>query len=153
MAKSKTPTFITELPLIVSDAQEQVLLARLEAGRQLYNACLGEAVRRVQLIKQSKLYQFARSLPKTKGGNIKFRPGRCLSASLGCLHIQRLCLAGLCHWYPQRLWRLDWSSYRCRYRTEAGNPHLQSRSKTPAGSSQVGSVQRQKPTRFARGQV
>ncbi|RDV80477.1 transposase, partial [Ammonifex thiophilus] len=43
----------------VSPAQEKVLLARLEAARQLYNACLGEAVKRVKLIQQSRLWQKA----------------------------------------------------------------------------------------------
>ncbi|SHJ78078.1 hypothetical protein [Desulfofundulus thermosubterraneus] len=35
------------------------MLARLEAARQLYNACLGEAVKRVKLIQQSRLWQKA----------------------------------------------------------------------------------------------
>ncbi len=64
MSRSTTPTFITEVPLKVSVSEERVLLARLEAGRQLYNAVLGEAVRRVNLIKQSKAYQQACKLPK-----------------------------------------------------------------------------------------
>lgn len=67
MSKSKTPTFIGEIPLSVSALDSSCLLARLEAGRQLYNACLGEAVRRVRLIQQSKLYQRAKALPKTIG--------------------------------------------------------------------------------------
>ncbi len=62
-ASSKTtPSFITELPLVVSPANESVLLSRLEAARQLYNACLGEALRRVRLIRQSKDFNKARSL-------------------------------------------------------------------------------------------
>lgn len=67
MSKSKTPTFIGEIPLSVSALDSSCLLARLEAGRQLYNACLGEAMRRVRLIQQSKLYQRAKALPKTIG--------------------------------------------------------------------------------------
>jgi len=35
------------------------LLARLEAAQQLYNACLGEALKRVGLMQQSKLWQKA----------------------------------------------------------------------------------------------
>lgn len=35
------------------------MLIRLEAARQLYNACLGEAVKRVKLIQQSRLWQKA----------------------------------------------------------------------------------------------
>lgn len=57
-----TPSFITELALVVSPANEEVLLSRLEAARQLYNACLGEAMKRVRLIRQSKDSTLARSL-------------------------------------------------------------------------------------------
>lgn len=56
---SSTPSFVCELPLRVSPAQEKALLARLEAARQLYNACLGEALKRVDLIQQSVLWQRA----------------------------------------------------------------------------------------------
>jgi len=65
MPKSKaipTPSFVTELPLVVSQANEGVLLSRLEAARQMYNALLGEALRRVKLIRQSKDFNKARSL-------------------------------------------------------------------------------------------
>lgn len=68
MGRSRTPSFITDIPLITSASDERVLLARLEAGRQMYNACLGEGLRRVNLVKQSKLYQLAKSLPKTLNG-------------------------------------------------------------------------------------
>jgi transposase len=60
--KLSTPSFICELPLVVSPASEGVLLSKLEAARQIYNACLGEAMRRVKLIRQSKDFNKARSL-------------------------------------------------------------------------------------------
>ena len=59
-SKTKTLSFVTEIPLVVSATDESVLLSRFEAGRQLYNACLGEAMRRLKLVKQSKLYQSAK---------------------------------------------------------------------------------------------
>ncbi|MEQ8757224.1 MAG: transposase [Coleofasciculus sp. G1-WW12-02] len=65
MPSKSTPTFITEISLVASDTEEKLLLVRLEAGRQVYNACLGEAMRRVKLIRQSKGYQFAAGLPRT----------------------------------------------------------------------------------------
>lgn len=68
MLRKAKDTFITEIPLIVSASEEQVLLARLDAGRQIYNACLGEAVKRVKLVKQSKLYRYACRLPRTIDG-------------------------------------------------------------------------------------
>jgi len=45
--KSKTPSFVLELPLKTTPAQESEIQIRLEAGRHLYNACLGEALKRV----------------------------------------------------------------------------------------------------------
>ncbi len=53
---------MTELALVVSPASAGILLSRVEAARQLYNACLGEALRRVRLIRQSKDFNTARSL-------------------------------------------------------------------------------------------
>src|SRR5713101_3937976 len=59
-----TPSFVCEVPLRVNSAQERILLARLEAARQVYNACLGEARRRVRLVRQAKAFQRARTLPR-----------------------------------------------------------------------------------------
>jgi len=66
MKRSKTPTFITEIPLKVSLSQESVLLKRLEAGRRVYNACLGEALQRAQALRRSPAYQAARAMPAGK---------------------------------------------------------------------------------------
>ncbi len=60
--RAATLSFVCELPLVVNAASEGVLLSRLEAARQLYNACLTEAMRRVKLIRQSKDFNKARSL-------------------------------------------------------------------------------------------
>ncbi len=57
-----TPSFVCEIALAVSPAQERVLLSRLEAARQMYNACLGLSMRRVNLIRQSKDFNRGRSL-------------------------------------------------------------------------------------------
>lgn len=64
--KSKTPSFITELPLKTTSADEATILVRLNTGRQLYHACLGETLNRLGLIQQSKEYQRIIKLPKTK---------------------------------------------------------------------------------------
>src|SRR5215469_13430437 len=48
----------------VHPAQERILLARLEAARQVYNACLGEARKRARLVRESKAFQRARTLSK-----------------------------------------------------------------------------------------
>ena len=57
MSKANTPSFILELPLNTDDCDEAELKTRFEAGRQIYNACLGEAKRRLTLMRESKAYQ------------------------------------------------------------------------------------------------
>src|SRR5215469_1673990 len=57
----RTPSLVCEVPLRVSPAQERTLLARLEAARQVYNACLGQACTRVRLVRESKAFQHART--------------------------------------------------------------------------------------------
>jgi len=68
MGKSKTPTFILELALETSSHDEAELDARFEAARQLYNACLDEAKRRLDLLRQSKEFQQTRRMPRTING-------------------------------------------------------------------------------------
>src|SRR5215472_6307702 len=63
-APQRTPSFVCEVPLQVCSAQERVLLARLEAARQVYNACLGEARKRVRLVRESKAFRAARILSR-----------------------------------------------------------------------------------------
>ncbi|MGO8946211.1 MAG: RNA-guided endonuclease TnpB family protein [Ktedonobacterales bacterium] len=60
----RTPSFVCEVPMRATPVDERVLLARLEAGRALYNACLGEARKRLRLVQESRAYQQARRLPK-----------------------------------------------------------------------------------------
>lgn len=75
MRRSQTTSFVTELPLIVDSQTEKKLLARFQAGRQLYNACLHEAMTRMNLVKNSDAYIQAKKLPKgkarTTAGDIK----------------------------------------------------------------------------------
>ena len=66
--KSKTPSFITELPLKTTPSKASTILVRLDTGRQLYNAGLGECLNRLALIQQSKEYQEIIKLPKTIDG-------------------------------------------------------------------------------------
>jgi len=66
LVRSTKSSFITEIPLIVNSKQEAELLSRFQAGRQLYNACLNEAMKRLELIRNSEPYKTAREIPKTK---------------------------------------------------------------------------------------
>jgi putative transposase len=68
MPKAKTDSFITELPLQVTPTCEKHLLARLEAARQVYNACLGESLKRLALLRQSKAYRAAQKMPRGRTG-------------------------------------------------------------------------------------
>jgi len=64
MNRDTTPTFVTVLPLRITAQQETTLLVRFDHARQLYNACLGEGLRRLALMRQSKVYQSACYIPK-----------------------------------------------------------------------------------------
>ncbi|MGD1912857.1 MAG: RNA-guided endonuclease TnpB family protein [Rivularia sp. (in: cyanobacteria)] len=66
MARSTTPSFVTELPLKVSSQQKKELLAIFQVGRQLYNACLNEALERMELVRNSEPYQQAKKLNRTR---------------------------------------------------------------------------------------
>jgi len=69
----KTPSFVLELPLEVSKKDEKEILSRFESARQLYNSALGEARKRVMLIKQSKLFQKAKKIPKNEKNKKKIK--------------------------------------------------------------------------------
>ncbi len=76
MRRSHSASFITELPLIVDSKTEKKLLAKFQAGRQLYNACLTEAMVRMNLVKNSDAYIKAKKLPKGKTRTAAFREAR-----------------------------------------------------------------------------
>ncbi len=62
--RKKTPSFIAEFPLSTTQGQQRELSIRLEAARQIYNACLGESLRRLDLMRESKAWQSAQAMPK-----------------------------------------------------------------------------------------
>jgi putative transposase len=64
MGKCRTPTFIAEFQLRTTPADERALRIRLDAGRNIYNAALGEALRRLDLMRESRAYQAASKLPR-----------------------------------------------------------------------------------------
>ena len=59
-------TFIFELFLQTSPKEKRIINIRMEAGCFRYNACLGEALRRLNLARDSKNWKKARKLPKSK---------------------------------------------------------------------------------------
>jgi hypothetical protein len=60
----RTPSFVTEIPLMATPAQTAALDKRFEAARHVYNACLGEALKRLDLMRQSRNWQQARKMPR-----------------------------------------------------------------------------------------
>src|SRR5512137_438408 len=64
MGRAKTSSFICELPLRVSPPEECALLVRLDCARMVYNACLGEALKRLDKMRSSPEYQTARAMPR-----------------------------------------------------------------------------------------
>lgn len=74
--RCKTPSFITEIPLTVTSQDEKELTARFNVGSRLYNACLNEAMVRMNLVRNSDLYKVAKSLPKGKQRTEAFKIAR-----------------------------------------------------------------------------
>lgn len=62
--KSKASSFVLELPLRVSPTNEEQLNTMFFASQQVYNACLGEALNRLKLLRDSRAYRAALRLPK-----------------------------------------------------------------------------------------
>ena len=64
-SKTKTPTFLLELPLVVDAGQAARLHAHLEVGRQCYNALLSAGQRRLRRMRADPAWQAARAIPRT----------------------------------------------------------------------------------------
>ncbi len=65
MKRSKTPTFLLELPLEVDPGQARHLQGHFEAARCLYNALLGEALARLNRMRADPAWQAARAIPRS----------------------------------------------------------------------------------------
>lgn len=73
MNRAGTATFVLTLPLVVKPGDDRTLIARMEAGRRLYNATLDEALRRHGLLKQSKAWQHIRTITDKKVRSAEFQ--------------------------------------------------------------------------------
>jgi putative transposase len=71
-----TDTFIQEIPWQTTPHHEAELEVRLEKARHLYNGRLRESPRRLDLMRESKAYQSARTLPKGKARTGAFAASR-----------------------------------------------------------------------------
>ena len=62
--KSKTTTFLVELPLVVEAGPARRVRAHLEAARHFYNAVLSEGLRRLHRMQADPLWQAARAITR-----------------------------------------------------------------------------------------
>ena len=76
MGRATTKSFIIELLLIVNSKQTSVLLKRIEVARKIYNACLGELLKRTRRMRQSKAYRATRKIQTEKKRNAGFKAVR-----------------------------------------------------------------------------
>ena len=72
----RTPSFICEIPLRVTRRKARTLAARFEAGRQLFNALLGEAKKRLALVRQSVGYTKAKKSTDKEATRAHFSAAR-----------------------------------------------------------------------------
>ena len=73
MPRATTLSFIAEFPLRTTPSDERELGIRLDAARNIYNAALGQALRVLDLMRQSKEWQQARALPKGEKRTAAFK--------------------------------------------------------------------------------
>ena len=65
MSLKPTPSFVLTLPLRVNSQQASHLQAHFECARQLYNALLAEAMKRLTRMKADPAWQSARNIPRS----------------------------------------------------------------------------------------
>jgi hypothetical protein len=80
VARKTTPSFVAELPLVTTPQDERVLGVRFECGRYVYNAVLGESLRRLERLRASAAFAHACSLPRT---DAKGEPNKARSRAFG----------------------------------------------------------------------
>jgi hypothetical protein len=64
MARAPKLTFITEFPMVASRAHDAVMLDRFEAARRLNNAVLGDGLKVLARMRESKAWAAAKAMPK-----------------------------------------------------------------------------------------
>ncbi|MFJ5762224.1 hypothetical protein ACIQAA_24490 [Neobacillus sp. NPDC093182] len=72
-SKERTPSFIATIRLKTNKMQVKHLLMLSDCGRQLYNACLGESLKRLKAIQNTELYKETIRLSKTSETDLEKR--------------------------------------------------------------------------------
>src|ERR1043166_6549809 len=112
-----TPTFLLELPLQVNSQQARHLRGHFEAARHLYNALLGEAVKRLRRLRADPRGPQARLIPHSD----KQARTAAFAALQKRVRLFGIRFACLCH--PGE-YLLDRGPPRCEYRPDAGESCL-----------------------------
>lgn len=73
MAKAKTASFVLELELSVNPHERAVLKKKLNIARSIYNACLGEALKRLHKVQADKEYRMLLKEDKSKERNTSLK--------------------------------------------------------------------------------
>lgn len=73
MSKSKTPSFVAEYALKTTPSEERALNVRFEAGRHIFNAVLGDALRCLDQMRNTPEWLTARETPKGKLRTERFK--------------------------------------------------------------------------------
>src|SRR5262245_2265456 len=73
MKRAKSKSFVAEFPLQTTPADEHSLSVRLLAARHLYNATLGESLRRLHSLRQRPDFALARALQKGAARTKRFQ--------------------------------------------------------------------------------
>lgn len=74
--KISSENYVVTVPLVVDAATARELAIRFELARQVYNACLGECLRRVRLVKESKAWRQAARMPPGRERNEALKAAR-----------------------------------------------------------------------------
>src|SRR5689334_17557024 len=126
-----TPTFLLELPLQVNSQQAKHLHGHFEAARHLYNALLGEAVKRVRRLRADVRGPQARLIPRSD----KQARTAAFAALQKRVRLFGIRLACLCD--PGK-YLLDCRPSRRQYRPDAGESCLSGCQSRVRGHSQEG---------------
>ena len=73
MPRATSSSFVTVVELAATGAQAKKLRSKFEAARQVYNACLGEALKRLRLMREARAWQRAGQMPKGKERTTVYR--------------------------------------------------------------------------------
>src|ERR1700690_872376 len=73
MQKDTTRSFVVELRLRTFLEDETAIDNSLNAGRKVFNACLGETLRRLDLMRESKVYKRTAAMPKDESRTKAFK--------------------------------------------------------------------------------